>query len=903
MFQRHRVVRVLNSRAMSLQPDQMLANYRLVEKIGEGGMGVVWKAVDTTLGREVAIKVLPDIFAGDTERLARFEREAKLLATFNHPAIATIHGFHEVAGVRFLAMELAQGVSLARRLETGPLPLDESLAIALQVATALEAAHDSGIIHRDLKPGNIQVGPDGAVKVLDFGLAKALDADPSSPLSSLSPTLTTPATRAGVILGTAAYMSPEQAKGRVVDRRADIWAFGCVLYEMLTGRRPFTGDGASEMMAAVIMSTVDLEKLPGSVPPSIRKLVRRCLEKDPRRRLRDIGEARITVEETIAGTSEELSSSAGVAAGVVPRRRAPAMAIAAGMILTGVAGAALMTVFTPGPPSAPVRRFEMPSTGPFRSGIQGGLLAISPDGTRVASVEAGKLRIRSLDRLDSKEFVTAAEPGFIFWSPDSAWLGYGAAGKIWKAPADGGQGTVIADRPGEMTGGSGASWGPDGRIVLGRGEPGLWEIPARGGDLKKILDTDPNLESDLHQPSWLPDGSGILFVSHAANGRPDRLCLLSGKTRKDLLRLEGEDIWFPQYSATGHIIYRRQPANAGIWALPFSLKNHEVTAEPFPVVPGGDVPSVSNDGTLVYSQGATTRETQLAWVDRTGKLVSTVGQPMDGWPFPVLSPDEKHVAISISEQENREIWVHDLVRGTRSRLTFGAQATYAVPFWYPSGDKILYDNGSSYPFTTRVKAADGSGEERELGHGWASALSPDGRYMVSALQDPNTGTDLWLRDLSSKSEPIALVKTERTELWPRVSPDGRYLAYVSDETGQTEVYLKRFPGGEGKWQVSATGGFWPHWSRRGDRIYYVDGDTMMEVNVSTGDASPQLGNPQEVFTRPPLGWALIFNWPAGFDVSSDGQRFLINLPVGQSQENHGYILVQNWSAEFLQQNQ
>ncbi|HEY3176234.1 MAG TPA: protein kinase [Candidatus Polarisedimenticolia bacterium] len=884
---------------MSLQSNQMLSNYRLVEKIGEGGMGVVWKAVDTTLGREVAIKVLPDLFAGEPDRLARFEREAKLLASLNHPSIATIHGLHESSGVRFLAMELAQGTNLARRLQDGPLPLDEALAIALQVTAALEAAHDTGIVHRDLKPGNIQVAPDGTVKVLDFGLAKAFEADPSSPHASLSPTLTTPATRAGVVLGTAAYMSPEQAKGKIVDRRADIWAFGCVLYEMLTGVRPFTGDGASEMLAAVIMSTVDLKKLPGSVPPSIRKLLRRCLEKDPRRRLRDIGEARIVLEETIAGTVEE-PGSATAGPGVAPRRRAGIPAIAAGLILSGLAGAALMRALAPRPDPGPLRRFEMPATGPFRSGIQGNLLAISPDGSKIACVESGRLRIRPLDRLDSREVITAGEAAFLFWSPDSAWLGYGAAGKIWKVPADGGQGTVIADRPGEMTGGSGASWGPDGRIVLGRGEPGLWEIPARGGEVRKILDTDPNVEGDLHQPCYLPDGSGVIFVSHAVNGRPDRLCLLAGGTRKDLLHLPGEDIWFPTYSATGHILYRRQPANSGIWALPFSLKSHEVIGEPFPVIPEGDVPSVSNDGTLVYARGTSTRQTQLVWVDRSGKVLARIGQPQEVWPFPVLSPDERQVAIAVAEQETREVWIHDIARGTRSRLTFGAQASYAVPFWYPSGDRLLYDDGSNFPFTTRSKSADGSGEAQELANGWASSLSPDGRYLAYTALDPNNGTDLWLRDLTSRSEPVPLVRGTGGQMWSRVSPDGRYVAYLSDETGPYEIYLKRFPGGEGKWQVSASGGFWPRWSRRGNRIYYVNGDRLMEVNVSTVGAAPQLGNPQEVFTRPSLGWALIFNWPAGFDVSSDGQRFLINVPVGQGPENDSYFLVQNWMAEFGQ---
>ena len=883
---------------MDLAPNRMLGHYRLVEKIGEGGMGVVWKGLDTTLNREVAIKVLPDLFASDPDRLARFEREAKVLASLNHPGIATIHGLHHAEGVHFLAMELAPGTDLAHRLSAGPLPIDETLGIALKVAEALEAAHDSGVVHRDLKPANIQIAPDGKVKVLDFGLAKALEGDPTgSGAASMSPTLTTPAaTRVGVILGTAAYMSPEQAKGKPVDRRADIWAFGCLLYEMLAGRRPFTGDGVSEVLAAVIMAPVEIGALPPSVPQRIRSLVRRCLEKDPRRRLRDIGEARLALEETLTGAAEETAATPASEPRPQARRTIALVAAAAAIAVAATYG--LLRFTASAPQERTVRRFELPSHSSFRSGINGRLVGISPDGQAVAYVEDGKIHIRTLARLEPTVIPVAAEPLAIFWSPDSAFLGYIATAKLWKVPASGGESSLIADLPGPglFSGGCGASWGRNGKIAVTRGEGGLYQVSALGGDVQEILKIDEAKETDFHQPSWLPDGSGVIFATHKQGGRPDTLVLFAGGKRKDLLTIEGQDIWFPLYSPTGHILYRRQPSNAGIWALPFSLARNEVTGEPFLIVANGDVPSVSDDGTLVYVRGAASRMTQLEWVDRSGKALGQVGPPQEQWPCPELSPDGRYVAVAAKENEVSDIWIHDTTRGTRTRLS--AQAATVTPAaWSKDGSRLVYAEGTNIPFKLMMKSADGGGDATEIGFGWGASFSQDGRYLLYADSNRQSNFDLFYIDFQGDGKPIPLLRSATNEIWPRLSPDGRYFVYVSDESGPEEVYIKRFPGGEGKVQVSTGGGTWPRWNRRGDHLYYVQELTLMQVDVAT-QPDLRLSAPRPLFTRQPLGWNLIFGWPPGFDVSPRDDRFLISQALEDKGEENGIIVLENWLREF-----
>jgi dipeptidyl aminopeptidase/acylaminoacyl peptidase len=887
---------------MSLTPGSSLLHYQLAEKIGEGGMGEVWKATDATLARDVALKFLPPALSSDPERLLRFEREAKVLASLNHPNIAAIYGLHEAAGVRFLAMELVPGEDLAQRLEEGTVPFSEATDIARQIAEALEAAHDQGIVHRDLKPANVKLTPDGKVKVLDFGLAKALDPMASGGRSGMdsrmSPTITSLGTVAGMILGTASYMSPEQAKGKPVDRRTDIWAFGCILYEMLVGRRPFEGEGISEVLAAVIMAPIAFEALPASVPSRMQQLVRRCLERDPRRRLRDIGEARLALEDIQSGKADEAAPAAAepAEAALKPSRLSSLLTIAATAALTALVAYPVQRAFSPKRMEPPVRRFEIAAHGPFRSANQSRLVGISPDGKAIAYVEAGKLLVRPLARTEPIVVPTSSEPTILFWSPDSAFVGYAMGGKLWKAPAGGGESTVIADIRVQMTGGSSASWCPDGKIVFGNGDGGLMRVSSSGGDFDELVPLLKDKEADIHDASCVQDGS-VLFVPHAAGGRPNSLWIFADGHRKELLKLAAdEDIWFPVYSPAGFILYHRHPTNTGVWALPFSLARREATGDPFMVAADGDVPSVSSDGTLVHVKGSSSRMSRMIWVDRTGKTIAPIGPPQEQWPFPELSPDGRSVAIAAKENELSDIWIHDAERGTRTRLS-ASQTGYSFEAWTQNGRTLLYSEGASPPLKMTMRNADGSGDAKTLRTGWAPSYSADGRYLLFADFDKDTFWDIWYLDTQSGGAAVPLVKGKPGEIGPRISPEAKYFAYVSDESGPNEVYLKRFPAGEGRWQVSTGGGYWPRFSKHGDKLYYAIGESIMEVDIALGP-EPKLGAPRELFARKPLGWGLVFGWPPGFDVSPQGDRFVIVEPQGSPRDLGGIVVEENWSREF-----
>jgi serine/threonine protein kinase/Tol biopolymer transport system component len=861
-------------------------------------MGEVWKATDTTLARDVAIKFLPASLASDPERLARFEREAKVLASLNHPGIAGIFGLHEKDGVRFLAMELVPGEDLAQRLERGKIPITETIDIARQIAEALEAAHDQGVVHRDLKPANVKLTPDGKVKVLDFGLAKALDpmasGGKSGADSRMSPTITSLGTVAGMILGTAAYMSPEQAKGKPVDRRTDIWAFGCILYEMLAGRRPFEGEGISEVLAAVIMAPIAFDALPSSIPPRLDRLVHRCLERDPRRRLRDMGEARLALEDIQSGKADDAPAEA-VTDAPKPSRLRRLLTIAAAAAVTAILAYPVQRAFAPKPVDRPLRRFEIAAHGPFRSSNQSRLVGISPDGKAIAYVEAGKLLVRPLARLEPVVIPTTSEPSIIFWSPDSAFIGYAAGGKLWKAPAAGGESSVVADIRQSLTGGSSASWCPDGKILLTTGDGGVLRVSASGGDFAELVATEKEKETDIHDASCLVDDS-VLFVPHAAGGRPNSLWIYADGKRKELLKLAADqDIWFPVYSPAGYILYHRHPANTGVWALPFSLAKHAVTGDPFLVAADADVPSVSTDGTLVHVTGSASRLTRMFWVDRNGKTIAPIGPAQEQWPFPELSPDARYVAIVAKENEVDDVWIHDAERGTRTRLS-ASNVPYSIEAWSPDAKTILYNEGTSTPLTMKIKNVDGSADARVLHTGYAASYSVDGRYVLFADTD-KTNWNLWYLDTKGDGTPKPLVSSPATEAWPRLSPDGKYFAYVSDESGADEIYLKRFPEGDGRWQVTVGGGQWPRWNRRGDKLYYTKGDAIMEVDVALGP-EPRLGAPREVFTRKPLGWPLIFGWAPGFDVSPDGNRFVVVEAQGVAKASGGIVIEENWTKEF-----
>ncbi len=889
---------------MPLESGRSLAHYRLAAKIGEGGMGVVWRASDMTLGRDVALKVLPEAFARDPERMARFEREARLLAALNHPNIASIHGLDSAEGVRFLVMELVDGEDLATRLSRGPMPVTEALAAARQVAEALEAAHERGIVHRDLKPANIKLTADGRVKVLDFGLAKALEGDPSSGASasdlSQSPTITGPMTSANVILGTAAYMSPEQARGHAVDRRADVWAFGVVLFEMLTGKQLFHGETTSDTLAAVLKTDPDWNALPRATPPRVRALLARCLERNSRRRLRDIGEARVLLEDVIAGTGTEEPAGPPAAAkggGI------GAAALLAGGLVAGIVVAVLFARITARPPAeAPMRRFIV-ATGD-EQGQTPSDPAVSRDGRMIAFVRNDKLWVQALDEFEPRE--RPALPGVRrpFWSPDGRWVGFIAGTRVMKTSVEGGEPQTICDARGSFTGGSGAGWTDRGTIVCSRGETdGVLEASELGGDPRTIVLPDSGSESDLHEPSALPGGRGVLFVPHRREGYDTIELIVNGK-RKRILRLPGQSLNNPIYSPTGHLLFQRSPTNRGIWAVPFSLERLETTGPPFLVVSGASFPSVSADGSLVYLAGDAGVSNQIVLVDRTGRELSAVGTPENGQELgPALSPDGTRVAIARgAEAATGDIWIVDAARGTNTRLTFDDGAEGA-PVWSPSGDRVVYqararDCPAVDCWLILTRAADGSGAADTIGHGVLPAISPDGRYATWSVLT-RAGLDLVYAPLDRSQTPRPLVSDKGTQADGRVSPTGGYVAYSSDESGRGEVFLKRFPSGDGKWQLSVDGGGWARWNRKGDRLYYVRDDDIMEVAIETaGRPSPQVGTPHKLFTRQTAGSMRFGGIPAAFDVSGDGERFLVMKSVNRDTRDRSIVVMQNWLAAF-----
>jgi Tol biopolymer transport system component len=856
----------------------MLSHYRLVEKIGEGGMGVVWKATDSALDREVAIKILPAEFAEDANRLSRFEREAKLLASLNHPNIATIHGLHESEGIRFLAMELVTGQDLAERLSAGPIASAEALAVARQLAEALEAAHEAGIVHRDLKPANIRLTPEGQVKVLDFGLAKAMlatDSGQNNP--SLSPTITSAGTRVGMILGTAAYMSPEQAKGRPVDRRADIWAFGVVLYEMLSGRRLFQGDNTSEVLASVLMKEPDWSALPADTPPPVRNLLRRCLRRDPRSRLRDIGDARVAIEETIGGATIEDEASVSVQA-TQPRPRWPVnLAWAALVVLTAITAAVVSEQLRPEPA---VVRFALRGSTPF--GID--LATISPDGSKVAYVEDDSLWVRDLDGFEPRKLADAVVAVSPFWSPDSTRLGFSSNDKLLTIDANGGETTQVCETPDLFQAGT---WGENGIIRFALENGPVYEVPARGGEPRVAIELGEE-DRDFQDLHMLPEDKGTLFATRLP-GVTARISVVNEDGRLVLLKMEGQWLGGPVYSNTGHVLYYRAPDNDGIWAMPFSLSKLETTGEPFLVVPNARWPSVSSNGTLAYlpSRGGQLKE--LIWLDRDGRVLGTIGQPQNNIFLPSIGPDGHTIAVTAIQKKQRNVWLHDIERGTQSQLTF----TGSFGAHWLTENKVLFTTNSPSGPSIYQMQIDSRAAPVKVIDGTVSSVSQDGHYVVYVTEADETGRDLRYRVLDGKEEEdVLFLGTPHFEHRAQLSPDSHWLTYISNESGLNEVYLTRFPGGEGKWLVG--NGALARWDPRGDRIYMINDRGLYEVTFEA-QPSVSLGTPQILITSPQVSF-----W-RGFDVSPDGQRFVAIRNVQSEDEQDApreIRVVQNWFTEF-----
>ena len=864
---------------MTLAPGSRLGPYEIVAPLGAGGMGEVWRARDPRLGREVAIKVVPAAFTNDADRMARFEREARALAALNHPGIAAIYGFEEIDGTRAIVQELVPGATLAERLSAGALPVDEAIAVARSIAEALEAAHERGIVHRDLKPGNVKITPDGAVKVLDFGLARAFDAaaDSSSGLTH-SPTLSMRMTEAGMILGTAAYMSPEQAKGKAADRRADIWSFGVVLFEMLAGRQLFEGETASETMAAVMKDEVRWNLLPAATPPAVRMLLGRCLTRDPRARLQSIGEARIVLENP--GAMRAAEPTAAVRSG--PNRVALAALLLGLALVAGGIGAWLE--LRSRPPKL-VRKYPV-SLADRRQEVADAIL--SPDGRWVAFFVEDSLWVRDLQSLRTSAVARGRSSMRPVWSPDSRQVGFSDGLRMWRMTAEDGAVMPIGAIPGG-TRGTGASWREDGRIFLAFGAGGLFELVIRTGSVREVLPID-STSSDFHEPLVLP-GGGVAFIRHRReSGLPDRIAVWNGRDWHDLYSSE-DYLSHMCWSPSGHLVFQQMGAAPGVWALPVSPRTLRATGEAFLIASGGAYPSVSQAGTLIYAEGLSAPRAIPSWWDSTHGLTRILGEDMGLVQNVSLSPDERLAAFNTpNERGFLNVWVLDVRTGARTRKTFANENQFN-PVWSPDGREILFGTAtSSYAFTVS-----GGEDATRIVSGNYPALAPDGRHLCVS-RDGSNGRDLHVIERGVDTVGVPLANGRGDQIRAEIRPDGRLVAYMSEETGRFEIFLSRFPSGQGRWQVSTIGARRQRWSRDGRRLYFQSGDGGQLWVCEIGDSdNPTPGTPRRVVDMTRFG---IQTWQGrNFDIAAGDRLLMFSAPTSTNGPGD-VVMVENWFEEF-----
>jgi Tol biopolymer transport system component len=891
---------------MALAPGTRLGPYEIVSPLGAGGMGEVYRAADARLAREVALKVLPAAFARDAERMARFAREAKILASLNHPNIASVYGLEDAAGVRALVMELVEGRTLADRLEQGALPSDEALLIGQQICEALEYAHERGIVHRDLKPANVKLASLELAKLLDFGLAKAIEGDPGAvdpsgltSIAAISPTHPWMATEAGIILGTAAYMSPEQARGQSVHRRTDIWAFGCVLYEMLTGKRAFQGETTSDTLAAVIRADPDWTVLPPNTPLRIRELLRRCLTKDPRRRLQAIGDARIAIDETLAGGGGDADAAAPVPASTW--RRVLPWAVAVASVCVAISLVALW----PAPRVLPLRKFQR-SVDNLQPGMFGiGGPAVAPDGTKGAYQRDNRIFVWEFDRLDVYEIAEIegprdAAPTPLIWSPDSASIAFRSRDKLLRVPLAGGEPVPICKLPFSLL--QSGAWSPAGQIYLAAHFGDIYQVSAGGGEPRALGLFHPATDVDFHALSMLPDGHLMFNVHTVAPGT--RVDVLVDSRPKTIFSSRNLSVAPPAYSRDGYLILEHE--DSGIWAHPFALATLQLTGEPFLIASKGTLPSVSSDGTLLYLLPEPEDLRQVVWVDRDGEGLSSVGSPQLGLQNPALSPDGTRLATAAVDEEGKEfISIVDLARGTRVPLGSPAQTVLSAPGWMPDG-RVLFSSFTNVSSTIALRAADGTGTTQNLFPGIWPHLSPRGNYLEFTAYAPESKLQYLPLEGGKLTpgplRPLVFLDDPGSKMDLRISPDETLAAYVTRTGKEMGVFVATFPGGEARWEAT-DGGASPVWNPDGKELFFTSGGSVMSVEVSTKD-SVTLGLPKRLFdmdkaalqTSPLSGRSL-------FGVSPDGRRLLMVRRVGKHDASRTMVVVQNWPAEFARRNQ
>ncbi len=879
---------------MTLAAGTKLGPYEILAPLGAGGMGEVYRARDTRLDRIVAIKVLPSLLSGDPERRQRFEREARAVSSLNHPHICTLYDIGQHDRTDYLVLEYLEGETLAARLERGPLPSDQLLRIAIEIADALEKAHHHGVIHRDLKPGNIMLTKSGS-KLLDFGLAKPM-LRPDAALTTMA-TAAKPLTTEGAIVGTFLYMAPELLEGKDADARSDLFAFGSVLYEMATGKRAFEGKTTASVIAAILeREPAPITSLQPMTPPALERVVKTCLAKDPEERFQSAHDLKLQLQ-WIA----EAGSQAGVPAPVVARRKnreRVAWAIAGVLVVISALLAVGFILRAPQP--QPVIRASI-GLPPQATAPLGGSFSDSPDGRRLAFAAApagGQLQlwVRPLDSLTAQPLAGTEGAGYPFWSPDSHYLGFFAEGKLKKIDPSGGPAQTICDAPD----GRGGAWNGDGVIVFAPGVfTGISRVSAIGGT-PVALTSPPNAGDSDRWPSFLPDGKHVLFFSQTGSEKKNRVSVveLASKEVKTVAEIKSNAI----YDSSGYLLYQR---DGNLVAQHFDAEKFTLSGDAFPIVEqvqfnpnrGNASFSISSDGVLVYQGGAAGRKAQLTWFDREGKLLGTLGGPAEIFGS-ALSPDGKRVVGAISGASGKySLWLFDVARGISSRFTF-TDSSDAFAVWSPDGKYVAYSSNRSGRLELYVKPASGVESEQPLVTGEGESIptdwSRDGRFIVYLTQSRTTKKfDIWILPMTGDRKPFPFIDTEADEGGGTFSPDGRWLAYVSDESGRREVYVVPFPGRGGKWQVSSVGGDFPFWTANGAELDYFTPDRKwmaVEVNGKGNDFS--IGATKALFGGKPIPGVP----QQGLVVTPDGKRLL--LPVEGENASVPFTLVTNWKAEL-----
>jgi serine/threonine-protein kinase len=901
-------------------------------------MGEVYRARDMKLDREVALKVLPEGFVADPERVARFHREAQLLASLNHPNVAAIHGLEESDGVRALVLELVDGPTLADRIAQGQIPLDEALPIARQIAEALEAAHEKGVIHRDLKPANIKVTSDGKVKVLDFGLAKMLEAGGAgeaggtgkargdgakgfSPANlSNSPTLSLQATMGGIILGTAAYMSPEQASGKPADKRADIWAFGVVLWEMLTGKTLFEGETISHTLAFVITKEPDWNALPARTPPSILRLLRRCLEKDRRRRLPDIGSAQLEIDDALTVGSVDARAASGATASSSPGWR-PALPWVV-IVAAAVALAAAVVKWSPWrknvAPSAVRLSTEIGADASLEvAGAPGSNLALSPNGELLAFVAqktsggAAQLHIRRLEQLQATALSGTENARDPFFSPDGQWVAFFADGKLKKTSVAGGAAVTLCEAPN----GRGGTWAEDGTIAFtpnsNPGE-GLRRVSSAGGKVESL--TKLGQDESLHRwPQMLKGGKAVLFSAAANPGNFDDAYIVVQTLPEGARKIIQRGAYFGRYLPSGHLVYMH---SGTLFAAPFDLDRMELTGQPVPVVEGvassvgtgGAQFAVSANGTMVFLPGRdASSDVPIVWMDREG-ATTPLRSSIAAWSNPHFAPDGSRLAMDTVTTGGLDVWTYEWSRDTLTRLTFDP-GTDVKPVWTPDGRRIVFSSsrGGTPAANLFWQRADGTGDVQRLtdstSNQFAGSWHPSGKFLAFMEQNPQNGPDIMVLPMEGDEasgwkpgKPTVFLSSSFSEFEPMFSPDGRWLAYHSNESGRNEVYVRPFPGPGGKWQISTDGGVYATWSHVRPELFF--GGANQQIMVASyrveGDSfradKPRAWSQGRYVIRPRF---------RSFDMHPDGNRFAMAVPETQmGQKRDKVVFIFNFFDEL-----